>query len=211
MHKLTVGDGYAYLTRHVAAGDAGLAAGDSLTAYYELTGNPHGRWIGGGLSALGDGRLRVGAAVSEASMTAVFRDGRDPITFEPLGTPYKQIVPDEGWHTVAGYDLTFTAPKSVSILWGLADDRTRTALHDAHSATRERRPCATLSGRRWAGRCAKTRALLLTTESLRAPRQDQTSRSDGSCHVSRYSGAMRNREPGGIASKSEISGSRSTK
>ena len=57
MHKLTVGDGYAYLTRHVAAGDAGLAAGDSLTAYYEQTGNPPGRWIGGGLNALGDGRL----------------------------------------------------------------------------------------------------------------------------------------------------------
>lgn len=40
MHKLTVGDGYAYLTRHVAAGDAGLSAGDSLAAYYELTGPP---------------------------------------------------------------------------------------------------------------------------------------------------------------------------
>lgn len=133
-HKLTVGDGYAYLTRHVAAGDAGLSAGDSLTTYYEQTGNPPGRWIGGGLNTLGDGRLRAGTAVSEAAMTAVFRDGCDPITVEPLGTPYKQIVPGEGRHTVAGYDLTFTAPKSVSILWGLADDRTRTALYDAHRA-----------------------------------------------------------------------------
>ena len=26
MHKLTAGDGYAYLTHHVAAGDAGLEA-----------------------------------------------------------------------------------------------------------------------------------------------------------------------------------------
>ncbi len=43
MHKLTVGDGYAYLTRHVAAGDAGLDAGASLTAYDEQTGNPQGR------------------------------------------------------------------------------------------------------------------------------------------------------------------------
>ncbi|WP_034622986.1 MobF family relaxase [Cellulomonas sp. URHE0023] len=134
MHKLTVGDGYAYLTRHVAAGDAGLSADDSLTAYYEQTGNPSGRWIGGGLDALGDGRLRSGAAVSEAAMTAVFRDGRNPVTLEPLGTPYKQIVPGEGRHTVAGYDLTFTAPKSDSVLWGLADDRTRTALYDAHRA-----------------------------------------------------------------------------
>src|SRR4051794_24035909 len=37
MHKLTVGDGYAYLTKHVAAGDAGLSADDSLTTYYEQT------------------------------------------------------------------------------------------------------------------------------------------------------------------------------
>lgn len=134
MHKLTVGDGYAYLTRHIAAGDAGLSADDSLTAYYKQTGNPSGRWIGGGLNALGDGRLGVGAAVSEAAMTAVFRDGRDPVTLEPLGTPYKQVVPGDGRHTVAGYDLTFTAPKSFSILWGLADDQTRTALYDAHCA-----------------------------------------------------------------------------
>ncbi|WP_041574346.1 MobF family relaxase [Cellulomonas gilvus] len=132
MHKLTVGDGYAYLTRHIAAGDAGLFAGDSLTAYYEQTGNPSGRWLGGGLGALGGGRLQVGAAVSEAAMTAVFRDGRDPISIEPLGTPYRQLVPGEGRHTVAGYDLTFTAPKSVSVLWALADDQTRTALYDAH-------------------------------------------------------------------------------
>lgn len=41
MHKLTVGDGYTYLTRHVAAGDGGLASGDSLTAYYELTHQDH--------------------------------------------------------------------------------------------------------------------------------------------------------------------------
>src|SRR5665811_2403449 len=53
MHKLTAGDGYRYLTRHVAAGDAGLVAGDSLTAYYEQTGNPPGRWHGTGLAGLG--------------------------------------------------------------------------------------------------------------------------------------------------------------
>ncbi|GCE75664.1 hypothetical protein CBZ_07200 [Cellulomonas biazotea] len=50
MHKLTAGDGYAYLTRHVAAGDAGLDAGASLTAYYERTGSPAGRWYGEGLA-----------------------------------------------------------------------------------------------------------------------------------------------------------------
>lgn len=78
MHKLTVGDGYAYLTRHVAAGDADLSAGDSLTVYYEQTGNPAGRWLGNGLGALGDGHLPVGSAVTELAMTQVFRDGVRP-------------------------------------------------------------------------------------------------------------------------------------
>lgn len=89
MHKLTAGDGYAYLTRHVAAGDAGLDAGASLTAYYEQTGNPAGRWFGEGLVGLGDAmrRLRPGDAVTEAAMTAVFRDGVDPLTDDALGRP----------------------------------------------------------------------------------------------------------------------------
>ena len=40
MHQLTGKDDYRYLTRQVAAGDAPLAARDSLTAYYAATGNP---------------------------------------------------------------------------------------------------------------------------------------------------------------------------
>jgi len=48
MHKLGAGDGYSYLTREVAAGDVALERGDSLTAYYEATGNPPGRWLGCG-------------------------------------------------------------------------------------------------------------------------------------------------------------------
>jgi conjugative relaxase-like TrwC/TraI family protein len=118
-----------YLTRYVAAGDAGLDAGASLTAYYEQTGNPAGRWYGEGLAGLGDGkrRLRPGAAVTESAMTAVFRDGVDPLTDDALGRPYSRF--DDGKrHAVVGYDLTFTAPKSVSVLWALADDAHRAAL-----------------------------------------------------------------------------------
>ena len=135
MHKLTAGDGYAYLTRHVAAGDAGLDAGASLTAYYEQTGNPPGRWFGAGLAGLGDAsrRLRPGDVVSEQAMTAVFRDGVDPLTDDALGRPYPRF--DDGKrHAVVGYDLTFTAPKSASVLWALADDATRATVYAAHRA-----------------------------------------------------------------------------
>src|SRR5450756_897848 len=83
MHKLTAGDDYAYLTRQVAAGDAGLDAGASLTAYYEQTGNPPGRWYGSGLAGLGGeaiSRITPGDVVTEQAMAAVFRDGHDPVT-----------------------------------------------------------------------------------------------------------------------------------
>lgn len=131
MHKLVVGDGYAYLTRQVAAGDAGLEPGASLTAYYEATGNPPGRWCGAGLAGLGHEpahRVRVGDRVSEEAMAAVFRDGHDPVTGESLGRAF------QGSGAVVGFDLTFTAMKSVSVLWGLADDATRTTVYAAHRA-----------------------------------------------------------------------------
>lgn len=145
MHKLTAGDGYAYLTRHVAAGDVDLQHGGSLTAYYEQIGNPAGRWHGTGLARLGQdavNRVVPGERVTEEAMAAVFRDGIDPVTGAPLGRPYNhytataQAEPGARSagprHAVVGYDLTFTAPKSVSVLWGLADDRTRAVVYAAH-------------------------------------------------------------------------------
>ncbi len=90
MHKLTAGEGYRYLTRHVAAGDAGLGAAESLTAYYDVSGNPPGRWHGTGLAGLGTeaARLAPGDRVSEDAMGAVFGRGHDPLTGDPLGRPY---------------------------------------------------------------------------------------------------------------------------
>lgn len=120
MHKLTAGDGYTCLTRDVAAGDAGLEAGASLTAYYEQTGNPAGRWLGDGLAGLGDATrlLHAGDVVSEQAMTALFRDGHDPLTDNAPGRGYSRG--DDGKRrAVVGYDLTFTArsPPPPSTTW----------------------------------------------------------------------------------------------
>src|SRR5665648_737590 len=123
MHKLT-------------AGDAALDAGASLTAYYEQTGNPPGRWYGSGLAGLGGeaiSRVAPGDVVTEQAMTAVFRDGVDPLTDDALGRPYPRFE-DGRRHAVVGYDLTFTAPESASVLWALADDATRTTVYAAHRA-----------------------------------------------------------------------------
>ncbi|MBR7827576.1 relaxase domain-containing protein [Actinospica sp. MGRD01-02] len=73
VHKITAGDGYTYLTRQVAAGDTSPERGRSAAEYYTQSGNPPGRWIGHGLSALG-----ISGAVSEEQMTALFGLGLHP-------------------------------------------------------------------------------------------------------------------------------------
>ena len=130
MHKLVAGDGYRYLTRQVAAGDTGLSATEPLVAYYEATGTPPGRWAGAGLKGLGDerSRLRPGAIVTEPAMAAVFRDGHDPLTHEPLGRSYV----GQRKRPVVGFDLTFTVPKSAALLWAFGGPRVRAVVEKAH-------------------------------------------------------------------------------
>lgn len=74
MHKVTAGHGYAYLTRHVAAGDVGLDAGASLTAYDEQTDNPRGSTVCSARSADVDvdvvKRMWVGASVLSGELWA---------------------------------------------------------------------------------------------------------------------------------------------
>ena len=53
LHKLTAGDGYLYLIRQVAAGDATDRGRPSLADYYSSKGETPGRWMGRGLPALG--------------------------------------------------------------------------------------------------------------------------------------------------------------
>ena len=132
MHKLLTGDGYTYLTRQVAAGDAGLSAAEPLVVYYQATGTPPGRLCGSGLAGLGgeQGQVRTGDVVTEAGMAAVFRDGCDLITGHPLGHAYA----DRRARPVVGFDLTFTIPKSASVLWALGEEPTRRAVVAAHHA-----------------------------------------------------------------------------
>lgn len=50
--------------------------------------------------------------------------GRDPATGKVLGTPLHDRVDAKGRliRAVGGFDATFSAPKSVSILWALTGD-----------------------------------------------------------------------------------------
>ncbi|MGI8807700.1 MAG: MobF family relaxase [Acidimicrobiales bacterium] len=101
--------------------DAGLYYVEALPSYYLDAGEPAGHWRGDGALFLGlDGEVDDDAFLNLMA-------GLDPATGEPLGRPY-------GENSVRGFDVTASAPKSVSVLFGLGDDATRAAVLDAHDA-----------------------------------------------------------------------------
>ena len=74
-----------------------------------------------------DIRTRVGRA------TFADKYGRDPLDGRELaGHIARESRPAKA--TVAGYDLTFSAPKSVTVLWAAASPQERAAIHSAHHA-----------------------------------------------------------------------------
>jgi conjugative relaxase-like TrwC/TraI family protein len=92
--------------------------------YYLGAGEQPGVWVGRGLAELG---LEPDAEVSEQQLEAVFARGLHPTTGDALG---------RGWRAdaVTGYDLTFSAPKSVSVLWALGGATAQTQVAQAHRA-----------------------------------------------------------------------------
>ncbi|MEU6618580.1 MobF family relaxase [Streptomyces parvus] len=58
--------------------------------------------------------------------------GRSPESKEELGRFIKEQEGGKQRNAVAGFDLVFRAPKSVSVLWGLGDNDVRTAVERAH-------------------------------------------------------------------------------
>jgi conjugative relaxase-like TrwC/TraI family protein len=78
-----------------------------------------GRWLGSGAAVLG-----LHGVVTDDALGAVLR-GDDPFTHERLGRWHDRV-------TVAAFDLTFCAPKSVSLLHALAPDDVATAVEASH-------------------------------------------------------------------------------
>ncbi len=113
--------------------------------YYTGEGEAEGRWTGDAAAKLGS-EGKVGGDQLTAMLT-----GRDPVEGEPLlgmsGVP-------SGRGAVPGFDLTFSAPKSVSLLWALGDQPTQLAVRDAHErsvdvalAYMQRQACWTRRGK----------------------------------------------------------------
>jgi len=88
--------------------------------YYLARGEAPGQWLRRGVELLG-----LQGRVEGAELAAVLA-GDDPSTGVRLAAHPARKVP--------GFDLTFRAPKSVSLLWALADDRVGEEVREAHDA-----------------------------------------------------------------------------
>ena len=92
--------------------------------YYLGVGEAPGRWCGRGLDALG---LDPKAVVSERELEALFGRAIHPKTRQRLGRAWRA----DG---VTGYDLCFSAPKSVSALWAVGEGSVPGEVMAAHRA-----------------------------------------------------------------------------
>ena len=90
--------------------------------YYSGEGEEAGQWVGDAAEYLG-----LEGEVGEDQLVAMLT-GRNPVDGEPLvgmrGVPANGSVP--------GFDLTFSAPKSVSLLWGLGGAEVAAEVKAAH-------------------------------------------------------------------------------
>ena len=127
------GESYTYLLDSVTT-DHGRPGTSPMTRYYAAHGTPPGTWLGAGLTGLNNGEgLTAGSFVTPVQMERLFANGEDPTTGSPLGqSPHVYTGRADRRRPVAGFDCTFTAPKSVSVLWALADDTTREAIYECH-------------------------------------------------------------------------------
>src|SRR5215207_2941954 len=92
--------------------------------YYSGEGEAPGRWTGSGASELG-----LEGTVERDHLHAVL-SGRDPRS----GAPLLRLLRKD---RVPGFDVTFSAPKSVSVLWATGDERTARLIRDTHDRSVE--------------------------------------------------------------------------
>ncbi len=92
--------------------------------YYSGEGEAQGEWIGDAAEELG-----LAGEVEPAQLTAMLT-GNDPATGEPLGL---RAVGGKG--PIPGFDLTFSAPKSVSLTWALGGPEVAAQVAAAHRAS----------------------------------------------------------------------------
>lgn len=110
--------------------DAGVYYVEALPNYYLDSGEPAGRWHGRGAERLG-----LVGEVGDVAFLALMA-GLDPRHTKdvPLGMPFNA-------RSVRGFDVTASAPKSVSVLFAVGDGDTRRHVLAAHDTAVESMLC----------------------------------------------------------------------
>ena len=103
-------------------GQGGYYIGLASEDYYFNGGEPKGIWFGSGASALG-----LNGTVENEPFLRIFH-GFDPRNDQAL------IQNAGNDNRRPGWDLTFSAPKSVSTFWAVLDQEERKAIQDAQYA-----------------------------------------------------------------------------
>jgi conjugative relaxase-like TrwC/TraI family protein len=99
---------------------AGRYYTEQLPSYYLDAGEPAGRWLGRGAAMLG-----LDGEIDDEAFLAVM-GGLHAATGERLGRRF-------GETSVRGFDATFSAPKSVSVLFAIGDQELRRDVTEAHN------------------------------------------------------------------------------
>lgn len=133
--RLSAQSGLKYLFKTTMMDDLQITPTDATT-YYIKAGTPPGRWLGSGLSGI---NRASGDAVTETDAKALFDHAVHPDTGAPLGRAYGQptIAQTNESQTakrraVVGFDLTFSVPKSVSVLWALSPRTVQNQILETH-------------------------------------------------------------------------------
>jgi len=130
IRRISLGGGYRYLMDSVAVGDGAAERSNNLARYYASSGTPPGVFLGAGLAELDGGRgVEVGSQVTEEHLEQMLAAMADPVTGEPVGSTPRA---PRGGVPVAGFDLTFSPSKSVSVAWALADEGTKAVIYECH-------------------------------------------------------------------------------
>ncbi|PFG43759.1 DNA primase catalytic core [Isoptericola jiangsuensis] len=130
--KITTVAGVAYLLKSVVKGDGTGPATSGAIGYYTHPGTPAGVWVGSAVPDLG---LAIGDGATREQAERQFSRFAHPVAGTPLGAPPRQLHTaraQESPDQVSGFDLTFSIPKSVSVIWGVADRDTQAAIMTAH-------------------------------------------------------------------------------
>jgi conjugative relaxase-like TrwC/TraI family protein len=98
----------------------------SVEDYFLSHGQEAGVWLGSGSAALG-----LSGTVEEGQLPRLFDEGRHPVSGAPLGVPYRH---DSERTVVTGYALSFSPPKSVSLVGAFGGRDTAAEVRAAHDS-----------------------------------------------------------------------------